>query len=214
MSDAHRTRRTAGRPAAHKQVQRDQLLDLATQAFAHTGIQASSLRMIAESAGVTPALLNYYFGNKQQLVDAMVEERFLPLVREIAEPLRSAGDDPQRLVCTFVRSMSEMVRRNPWVPPLWVREILCEGGLLRAQLTTRIAPMVPLLLAQRFASAQARGALNPALDPRLLVVSLIGVTMLPYAAEPIWRGIFANPEIGHEALIDHTLALLERGMEF
>lgn len=81
MSDAHRTRRTAGRPAAHKQVQRDQLLDLATQAFAHTGIQASSLRMIAESAGVTPALLNYYFGNKQQLVDAMVEERFLPLVR-------------------------------------------------------------------------------------------------------------------------------------
>lgn len=213
MPKTHKTRRTAGRPASHQQVQRDQLLDLATQAFAHTGIKASSLRMIAESARVTPALLNYYFGNKQQLVDAMVEERFLPLVQEIAEELRSTDDDPQRLVRTFVRSMSEMVRHNPWIPPLWVREILCEGGLLRAQLTTRIAPMVPLLLAQRFASAQARGALNPTLDPRLLVVSLIGVTMLPYAAESIWRGIFANPEVGHEALVNHTLALMERGME-
>lgn len=213
MFETHKTRRTAGRPAAHQQVQRDQLLDHATQAFAHTGIKASSLRMIAESAGVTPALLNYYFGNKQQLVDAMVEERFVPLIQEIAEQLRSADDDPQNLVRTFVRSMSEMVRRNPWIPPLWVREILCEGGLLRAQLTTRIAPMVPLLLAQRFAAAQARGALNPSLDPRLLVVSLIGITMLPYAAEPIWRGIFSDPETGHEALVNHTLALLERGME-
>ncbi|WP_217474281.1 TetR/AcrR family transcriptional regulator [Stutzerimonas stutzeri] len=204
--------RTAGRPAASKQVQRDQLLDVATRTFADSGIQAASLRRIAATAGVTPALLNYYFGNKQQLVEAMVEERFLPLVAHIAEQLRPM-DDPHQLVRTFVCSVSEMVRRNPWLPPLWVREILCEGGLLRAQLTTRIAPMVPLLLAQRFAAAQARGTLNPALDPRLLVVSLIGVTLLPYAAEPIWRGIFANPDIGHEALVSHTLALLERGME-
>ncbi|NQD96724.1 TetR/AcrR family transcriptional regulator, partial [Pseudomonas sp. CrR25] len=92
-------------------------------------------------------------------------------------------------------------------------EILCEGGLLREQLASRIAPLVPLLLAQRFAAAQARGALNPGLDPRLLVVSLIGLTMLPYAAAPLWRGIFANPQLGDEALIAHTLALLEHGME-
>jgi len=70
-----------------------------------------------------------------------------------------------------------------------------------------------MLLARRFAAAQARGALNPDLDPRLLVVSLIGLTMLPHAAAPLWRGIFANPEIGNDALVNHTLALLERGLE-
>ncbi|WP_246533296.1 hypothetical protein [Pseudomonas lalucatii] len=45
------------------------------------------------------------------------------------------------------------------------------------------------------------------------MVSLIGLTMLPYAAAPLWRGIFANPQIGDETLVTHTLALLERGME-
>ena len=69
------------------------------------------------------------------------------------------------------------------------------------------------MLAQKFAAAQARGALNPGLDPRLLVVSLIGLTLLPYAAAPIWRGVFANPQIGDDALITHTLALLKGGME-
>ena len=41
----------------------------------------------------------------------------------------------------------------------------------------------------------------------------IGLTLLPYAAAPIWRGVFANPQIGDDALINHTLALLKGGME-
>ena len=205
--------RPPGRPSGDSALQRERLLDAAVQAFAHAGIEASSLRGIAAQAGVTPALINYYFGTKQRLVEAMVEERFLPLIRGVAEELQQAGDEPRELVERFVRGLSAIVVEHPWIPPLWVREILCEGGRLRALLIGRIAPLIPLLLAQRFAAAQARGALNPDLDPRLLVVSLIGLTMLPYAAAPLWRGIFANPQIGDETLVAHTLALLERGME-
>lgn len=205
--------RTPGRPGGASPLQRERLLDIAVEAFAHSGIQAASLRGIAQQAGVTPALVNYYFGNKQRLVQAAVDERLLPLLEELAARLRQAGDEPRELVGQFVRGLSAMVLSHPWIPPLWVREILCEGGLLRDLLASRIAPLIPLLLAQRFAAAQARGALNPALDPRLLVVSLIGLSMLPYAAAPLWRGIFANPQIGDDALIAHTLALLEHGME-
>ena len=67
--------------------------------------------------------------------------------------------------------------------------------------------------AERFARAQAGGRLNPDIDPRLLVVSLVGMVMLPYAAGPIWRGIFTSPELGDEAMVKHILALLERGLE-
>jgi AcrR family transcriptional regulator len=205
--------RTPGRPAGDTQQQRARLLDAAVDVLAHMGNGAGSLRAIAESAGVTPALVNYYFGGKQKLLDAIVEERLMPLIGAIAADLQAVGDEPQALVRRFVQSLSETVVAHPWIPPLWVREILCEGGALRDLLPTRIAPLVPLVLAQRFAEAQRRGALNPDLDPRLLVVSLIGMTMLPYAAAPLWRGIFANPEIGNEAMVNHTLALLERGLE-
>ncbi len=205
--------RAPGRPAATATVQRDQLLDIATNLFASQGIQATSLRAIADRAGVTPALLNYYFGGKDGLVEAMIEQRFLPLITDAAAHLRAAGDEPAALVEAFVRHMSRNVASHPWVSQLWVREILCEGGVLRERLMPRVVPLIPLLLAQRFGEAQARGALNADLDPRLLVVSLIGLTMLPLAAAPIWRGVFANPQIGDEALINHTLALLKGGME-
>ncbi|MDC7824355.1 TetR/AcrR family transcriptional regulator [Pseudomonas sp. BLCC-B13] len=213
MNKPAKTPRAPGRPAADATVQREQLLSIATDLFAQQGIQATRLRAIAERAGVTPALLNYYFGNKERLVEAMVEERFLPLVARAAAQLQQAGDDPLALVEAFIRDMVRNVTEQPWLSQLWVREILCEGGVLRERLMHRVAPMVPLLLAQKFAAAQARGALNPGLDPRLLVVSLIGLTLLPYAAAPIWRGVFANPQIGDDALIAHTLALLKGGME-
>ncbi|MCO6055293.1 TetR/AcrR family transcriptional regulator [Pseudomonas sp. MOB-449] len=205
--------RSPGRPTGDSQLQRERLLDAALEAFAHVGIHAASLRSIAQQAGVTPALVNYYFGSKDRLVDAMVEERLLPLFQGMAERLQHAGDDPLELASAFVRGMSANLSRNPWLPPLWVREVLCEGGVLREMLTTRFAPMVPMLLAQRFAAAQTHGRLNPDLDPRLLVVSLVGLVMLPYAAGTIWRGIFASPELGDEAMTKHILALLERGLE-
>lgn len=205
--------RAPGRPAADATVQREQLLGIATDLFSRQGIQATSLRAIAERAGVTPALLNYYFGGKDGLVEAMLEERFLPLVAQTAAALQQAGDEPLELATTFIREMSRTVAAQPWLPQLWVREILCEGGLLRERLLQRAAPQVPLLLAQRFAAAQARGALNAELDPRLLVVSLIGLTLLPYAAAPIWRGVFTHPRIGDATLIAHTLALLKGGLE-
>lgn len=205
--------RSPGRPTGDSQLQRERLLDAATDAFAHIGIHAASLRGIAQQAGVTPALVNYYFGNKERLVDALVEERLLPLFQGMAERLQQVGDDPMDLVSAFVRGMSANLSRNPWLPPLWVREVLCEGGALREMLTSRFAPMVPVLLAERFAKAQAGGRLNPDIDPRLLVVSLVGLVMLPYAAGQIWRGIFATPELGDEAMVKHIMALLERGLE-
>ena len=38
--------------------------------------------------------------------------------------------------------------------------------------------------------SQRAGQLNPDLDPRLLVVSLVGLTLFPAAGAPIWRQMF------------------------
>ena len=102
--------------------------------------------------------------------------------------------------------------RSPWLPSLWVREVLCEGGALRELLVDQIAPQLPHMLAQRFAMGQRDGALNPDLDPRLLVVSLVGLTLFPAAGAPIWRKIFGADDLDAQALHDHTIALLNRGI--
>lgn len=205
--------RRAGRPAGDSPDLREHLLDAAIRCFARKGIAATPLRAIAGEAGVNPALLHYYFGDKAQLQQAVVEERLMPAFNAVREPLRLAGDDIAAVVAAFVRGIGEAVARYPWLPSLWVREVLCEGGALRELLVNRVAPMMPQMLAQRFAIAQNNGQLNADLDPRLLVVSLVGLTLFPAAGAPIWRQIFQASDIDAEALQHHTLALLDRGLE-
>jgi hypothetical protein len=93
-----------------------------------------------------------------------------------------------------------------------VREVLNDKGALRDVLHKIIAPQVTQLLARTLVDAQKRGAISADLDPRLLVVSLVGLTMFPLAAEPIWRRVFPAGDVDRTVLLRHTLALLDHGI--
>ncbi|MFC3717053.1 TetR/AcrR family transcriptional regulator [Luteimonas soli] len=205
--------RAPGRPVGKPADQRERLLDAAIACFVRQGISATSLRAIASEAGVTPALLHYYFGDKKQLVDALVEERMLPAFAVVRGRVEAAGDDVADTVAAFVCGVTEAMKARPWWPQLWVREVLCEGGALRDLLVTRVAPQITRTIADRFAAAQARGEMNADLDPRLLMTSLVGLTLLPAAGAPIWRTLFDAEDLGLDDVRRHAIALLDRGLE-
>ena len=213
-------KRAPGRPArkaAPPAEQRGLLLDAAIACFVRKGIAATSLREIAREAHVTPALLHYYFGDKAQLQEALVADRLLPALADLREAVANAGPDVPALIAAFVSGIGRIAMKHPWLPPLWVREVLCEGGALRDMLFERIGPQIPQVMAKRFAEAQARGEINQDLDPRLLMVSLVGLTLFPIAGAPIWRRLFAGDPgtaaLDMDTLRRHTLALLDRGID-
>lgn len=208
-----RRTRGGGRPTGDDRDLRETLMNVAIERFVQAGIGATSLRSIAEVAGVTPAMLHYYFGNKQRLVRALVDERLLPALGQMQAQLEGAGDDPAKLIGGFVRGIGAVIRAHPWLPPLWVREVLCEGGALRAVMLEEVAPRVPAMLARRLSAAQAAGRLPAGLDPRLLVMSLVGLTLFPAAGAPVWQKMFDAETLQPDVMIEHALALLSRGVQ-
>lgn len=78
------------------------------------GFQRSSIRRIAADAGVDPALVHHYYGNKKELFLAAVEAPFDPsqiIPDVVAGGLEGLGE---RLVTGFV---------NVWDSPLGVRAV-------------------------------------------------------------------------------------------
>jgi AcrR family transcriptional regulator len=207
------TRRRPGRPAADSADLRLRLLDAAVTLFGSGGIAGTPLSAIARKAKVTPALMHYYFGNKERLIEALVEERLMPLLLKVAGQIAEHIGDPAAAIPTFVRVVIATVAANPWLPPLWVREVLTEGGELRERVLGRAAPLVALRVRELATAAQQRGQLNRDLDPRLLMVSLMGLTVFPLASESIWRRVFGADDITSDDLTRHVLALLTRGLE-
>ncbi len=209
--------RRPGRPAGGGAIaadQRERLLDAAVAHYASRGIANANLRTIAAQAEVTPALIGYYFGSKEVLLQAVIETRLLPAIGELRTALLESSNEVDALAAGFVRAVHGLVKRRPWLPALWIREIVTEGGALRQLMLGSIAPQIPRAVAAKLAQAQAHGKLNPKLDPRLLVVSLIGLTLFPLATSSLWRQIFDAANVDDQALQAHTLALLHRALEY
>lgn len=206
--------RPRGRPATGTD-QREALLDAAIALFGERGSAATSQSAIARRAAVTPALLNYYFGSRQTLLEAVIEERLMPLIGPIPAGIAhlDANADPRQVLSQLVAGMIQNITAAPWLPPLWVHEILSEGGQMREQLLDRVVLQTAPRVRALTECGQSVGLINPDLDARLLLVSLVGLTIFMLAAEPIWRRFPDSADIDNDTLTRHVLALLNSGLE-
>lgn len=57
---------------------RQKILEVARTAFAEVGYERATIRLIAASAGVDPALVHHYYGSKEDLFAAAVDLPFRP----------------------------------------------------------------------------------------------------------------------------------------
>jgi AcrR family transcriptional regulator len=193
---------------------REHMLDCATQLFAQQGIAATTMAQIAAAAGVTSAMVHYYFTNREKLLDAVVDERIVLCVQFVwcigeGDP----EEDPFALVHGLVGRLFDVTARMPWLPPLWLREIVNEGGMLRERMLKRIPVEQTMRFASRIAAAQQHGIVNPAIEPRLLFMSILALVMLPLATSKIWHSVRGLPKADPEALRRHVTALLMHGMQ-
>lgn len=202
------------RPAIEDFDVREHLLDTATRLFSERGIAATTVAQIATAAGVTSALVHYYFTNREKLLDAVADERLARAAEFVWRPVvEDAASDPFALVHEFVARLFDVTDRMPWLPPLWLREIVNEGGLLRERMMQRIPFDNIKRFSSRVAHAQQDGAVNAELEAMLLFNSILALVMLPLATAKIWQSARGLPVIEREALRRHVTALLIGGMQ-
>ncbi len=80
---------------------RERVLEVAERLFANRGLDAVSIRDIIAAAGVNLGAINYHFGTKDRLIEAVFERRLVPSTQEQVRALdaveRAAGNLPPKL---------------------------------------------------------------------------------------------------------------------
>lgn len=94
------------RPAGHKAI-----IEAARAEFSEQGYGATSIRDIAQRAGVSLSALYYYYKGKQELLVAILDEGLDAYFTACDTALEAAGDDPaerlEALVAATVRFRTE-----------------------------------------------------------------------------------------------------------
>jgi AcrR family transcriptional regulator len=103
---------------------RARLLQAATDSFAELGYEGTSLRTIAEDAGVSFQLITYYFGSKEELWVATVDylfERYLETGKGLG--FTPTGNLHEQFHNHLRLLLTDMLQR-PQLRKIWVQEYL------------------------------------------------------------------------------------------
>lgn len=91
---------------------RERLITVAAQHFANCGLQGASQRAIQREVGVNPGAANYYFGTKEALFLAVIEDsldRMLQARKENLALIEPGLSPPQRLRCLLRAYLGPML---------------------------------------------------------------------------------------------------------
>jgi AcrR family transcriptional regulator len=176
---ARRTGRRPGNPDT-----RESILAAAREAFAERGFEAASIRGIATSAGVDPALVHHYFGTKEQLFKACMNFPIDPA--DVLPQVLAGGPEEigERVVRLFLRiwdspagaagvALMRSAVSNEWT-----------ARLLREFVTTQLLRHVlPKLTATNPAEAPLRASLVASQMAGLAMVRYV-LKLEPLASAP------------------------------
>ena len=187
---ATRHKRSPGRPPAGAADLRQSLLDAARRLFLAKGFGNVGTRELAREAGVSPAMIPYYFGDKQGLYDALIEDaigKVLTRLQSLAAKGDAAREDP---VETFLSAYLDTLIAEPWIPQLLVREVLAQDSPLRRRFRENFAGPAKEALGALLRSERERGRLRPDFDVTLATLSLVGMTVFPFLVHPVLGELF------------------------
>lgn len=205
--------RAPGRPAGDEAEQmRERLLDAAEQRFGEHGYAATSIRSIVDQAGVTTALVHYYFGNKKGLLLAVLDRALEPAAGAITQLAGKADKAPG--LETITDLLLDVFDRHPNLPRLIVREVLLSAGELRELFLQRYATrlggsLVPVIERQR-----ANGAIHAHLEAPVVTLLILSLCLFPVVARPLAEQVLGvdYSEAGKKALRVHMTTLLNQGL--
>ena len=203
--------RQQGRPLRENaQDIRQQIMDSAIELFATQGYAATSTRQIAEIVGVNPAMIHYYFGNKEALLHQTLEQVLEPLADAVAEMKQKKMAPLRDIISLLIGTFSQ----KPRLAILLTREVLLPGGVMQKHFMEHFAPRLGGALPHVLSEEQQAGRLRKDADPRLIAHTLLGLCIFPFIsrsmAEPV-LGV-AYDDSGIQAIERHIMELLERGL--
>ena len=110
-------RYTSGRRRLQAKATRDAILEAARMLFAEKGWSATTVAIIAKTAGVAPETVYSHFGNKRAIVQAMViaamrgDQPHVPMMEQPERRLVQEQVDPDKLIDMFAHDLATLVSR-------------------------------------------------------------------------------------------------------
>lgn len=190
------------------QTKEQQILEAAEQEFLTKGYDGARTTSIAKAAGVTHAMLHYYFRTKEHLFERIIDEKFLTMSHSLFTIMGDPKLPIEERIKGSIIAHFDFVAENPKLPRFVINEIVTRPERYEV-LYKRIGLIIETIyrdLQLEIDQAAERGEIER-VDVRMLFISIMSLNIFTFVAYP-----FMEPIMG-ELMADRERFLAERKAE-
>jgi|SRR5664280_637658 len=193
---------------------RAQILQVAGRIFAAKGFERATSREVCIAAGINMAAVNYHFGGKDGLYDAVLVGAHGQLI-ELGdlEGIRKSGANPQdqlrALIRLFVRRSSG--KALPWGLQVLLREFMAPSAHLPTLIREAVLPKIRVMM--DLIAALLGVPEDDPLVQRALAFVVLPCIMLVIAPRDVLRRVLPVLVSESEALVDDMTRYALAGLE-
>lgn len=194
------------------------ILEAAVQEFMVKGYAGARTTAIAEAAGVTHAMLHYYFRTKDKLLDRIIESK-IGTLRDIM--LASLGDPTIPLfdkIKSAIETHQDFIAANPELPRFMINEVLSRPDRM-PKVIEQLKHHTPLVVQslQRQIDEYADRGLCRRVDAGMLMLDIVSLNIFPFSARPMVNallgGMMENPQAFVEARKKENVETIMRKLQ-
>lgn len=177
----------------HKNNKEQAILNAAKEEFLEKGFDGARTTSIAKSAGVTHAMLHYYFNTKEELFSSIFED----LISEMAQNLTLLFADSNKSLMERIKEglalHFDFVTANARLPLFIMREIASRPDRIHLieDTVTKNASQLFMTLQKSINEAASRGEIAH-IDAPTLLIDMLSLNVFPHLVQPLFNEVVAK----------------------
>lgn len=151
------------------------ILESAEKLFASHGFHATSVRDIAHEAGVNIAMISYYFGSKEKLIESIFLKRIINWKAILNETLKDSSKTYIERLDSLIENFVRRIIGNPCFNLMMMRAQI-QADMLVNDLIHESKKEVYEVIGAFINAGQEQGVFNKEVDVLMMVATLTGTT--------------------------------------
>jgi len=191
---------------------RELIQEEAEKIFAEHGFHGTSIRDIAKACESNVALIYYYFKDKEDLYEHILDDTFRGLYETVLASMDHAETEEEKIK-QFISSYIHFMGTRKYIPRILARE-MAEGGAHVEKILDRYFRQIFHQLIECIEQGRKKN-FSPGLHERLTPLSIVGMMGFFFFASPMVKKVLNTKEYSREfldTLTTHTTRLVFYGL--
>jgi len=163
------------------------IISTAETLFANQGYDGTSVRDIADHAQVNVAMISYYFGSKEKLMQAIFEQRSDNLSMKVENLLKDSTLTPFGKIEALIDDYLDRIIQKYKFFKLMLCEQMMEKNIPISQLLSNLKKRNLDLITRLIHDGQQKKVFKKGIDVVMLMNTLMGVSMHTFANADFYR---------------------------